>query len=78
MEKLDALYKMAVIRDDAKAIEEIADMALEAGPSSLITVTAALAKDIKISALRYLTCWMTNGRRELCLMQGSCFCEERR
>ena len=24
MEKLDALYKMAVIRDDAKAIEEIA------------------------------------------------------
>lgn len=33
--------KMAVIRDDAKAIEEIADMALEAGPSSLITATAA-------------------------------------
>lgn len=47
MEKLDALYKMAVIRDDAKAIEEIADMALEAGPSSLSTATAALAKDIK-------------------------------
>lgn len=37
MEKLDALYKMAVIRDDAKAIEEIADMALEAGPLNIGT-----------------------------------------
>lgn len=45
MKKRDALYKMAVIRDDAKAIKEIANVALEESHSSLQNAIVAFVKN---------------------------------
>lgn len=47
MENINAQYKLAVLRDDARAIESVANIAAEEGNPKLLAAIAAVAREIE-------------------------------